>query len=95
MWKTDEWMFLKNYRFTTIYGAINENLIKMSSDFNFPVTSWVLENVCVKPYFNTQCVCGGGGGVGGGRGYCPLARSVPTALHGLFNLGAWRQESIN
>ena len=28
----------------------------MSSDFNFTVTSWFLGNVCVKPYFNTQCL---------------------------------------
>ena len=28
---------------------------KMSSDFNFPVTSWFLGKVHVKPCFNTQC----------------------------------------
>ena len=27
----------------------------MRSDFNFTVTSWFLENVRLKPYFNTQC----------------------------------------
>ena len=27
----------------------------MSSDFNFTVTSWFLENIPIKPYFNTQC----------------------------------------
>ena len=29
--------------------------MKMSSDFNFTVTSWFQRNVRVKPYFKTQC----------------------------------------
>ena len=29
--------------------------MKKSSDFNFTVTSRFLENVLVKPYFNSQC----------------------------------------
>ena len=29
-------------------------LQKMTSNFNFTVTSWFLGNICVKPYFNTQ-----------------------------------------
>ena len=33
------------------------NLIKMSSDFNFTVTSWFLGNVHVKAYFNTLVIC--------------------------------------
>ena len=31
------------------------NFIKMSSDFDFTVTSWFLGNICIKPHFNTQC----------------------------------------
>ena len=36
---------LKNYK----------NFIKVTSDFDFTVTSWFLGNVRLKPYFNTQC----------------------------------------
>ena len=34
---------------------VRQKLTKVSSDIYFTVTSWFLENVLVKPYFNTKC----------------------------------------
>ena len=39
----------------TDWLGVGKDIKKMSSDFNVSVTSWFLEYVHLKPYFNTQC----------------------------------------